>query len=116
MKKKWDTYIYGDVNIDLVVPGVEELPAPGTEGDVETMETFVGGGAALFALGVAKLGLTPAFQGSVGRDMYGRYIRNLFRETGVDDALLADRDARRAAGRDRRYRNGSEARARERRL
>ncbi|MBQ5354288.1 MAG: carbohydrate kinase family protein [Clostridia bacterium] len=92
MKKKWDTYIYGDVNIDLVVPGVEELPAPGTEVDVETMETFVGGGAALFALGVAKLGLTPAFQGSVGRDMYGRYIRNLFRETGVDDALLADRD------------------------
>ena len=49
MKKKWDTYIYGDVNIDLVVPGVEELPAPGTEVDVETMETFVGGGAALFA-------------------------------------------------------------------
>ena len=27
-QKKWDAYIYGDVNIDLVVPGVEHFPAP----------------------------------------------------------------------------------------
>ena len=79
MKKKWDVFVYGDVNIDLVVPGVERLPEPGTEVDVPVMETFVGGGAALFALGLAKLGLTPVFQGSVGRDMYGAYIRDLFR-------------------------------------
>ena len=94
MKKIWDVYVYGDVNIDLVVPGVERLPEPGTEVDVPVMETFVGGGAALFALGLAKLGLTPVFQGSVGRDMYGTYIRSLFRELGVDDSLLADADDR----------------------
>ncbi|MBO7404880.1 MAG: carbohydrate kinase family protein [Clostridia bacterium] len=90
MQKKWDVFVYGDVNIDLVVPGVECLPDPGTEVDVPVMETFVGGGAALFTLGIAKLGLTPVFQGSIGRDMYGVYIRNLFRELGVDDSLLAD--------------------------
>ena len=94
MQKKWDVYVYGDVNIDLVVPGVEALPQPGVEEDVPVMETFVGGGAALFTLGVAKLGLRPVFQGSVGRDMYGEYIRGLFREMGVDDALLADSDDR----------------------
>ena len=94
MTKKWDVYVYGDVNIDLVVPGVESLPAPGTEVDTPVMETFVGGGAALFALGVAKLGLKPVFQGSVGRDMYGAYIRNLFRELGADDSLLADSDTK----------------------
>ena len=90
MEKKWDVFVYGDVNIDLVVPGVESLPAPGTEVETPVMETFVGGGAALFALGLAKLGLTPVFQGSVGRDMYGVYIRDLFRELGVDDCLLRD--------------------------
>lgn len=94
MQKKWDVFVYGDVNIDLVVPEVDRLPAPGTEEDVPVMETFVGGGAALFALGLAKLGLTPVFQGSVGRDMYGTYIRNLFRELGVDDSLLADSDTK----------------------
>ncbi|MBO4932468.1 MAG: carbohydrate kinase family protein [Clostridia bacterium] len=93
MQKKWDVYVYGDVNIDLVVPGVESLPEPGSEVDVPVMETFVGGGAALFTLGLAKLGLTPVFQGSIGRDMYGEYIRTLFRELGVDDSLLLDSDA-----------------------
>ena len=90
MEKLWDVYVYGDVNIDLVVPNVTRLPAPGSEEDVGVMETFVGGGAALFALGAAKLGLRPVFQGSVGADMYGAYIRGVFRDTGVDDALLAE--------------------------
>ena len=94
MEKKWHVYVYGDVNIDLVVPGVDALPDPGTEEDVPVMETFVGGGAALFALGVAKLGLVPVFQGSVGRDMYGAYIRSLFRELGADDSLLSDSDSK----------------------
>lgn len=94
MQKKWDVYVYGDVNIDLVVPGVESLPEPGSEVDVPIMETFVGGGAALFTLGVAKLGLKPVFQGSVGKDMYGEYIRNLFKELGVDDSLLLDSDTK----------------------
>lgn len=89
-EKKWDVYVYGDVNIDLVVPGVDRLPPPGVEQDTPTMETFVGGGAALFTLGVAKLGLKPVFQGSVGKDMYGEYIRKTFAGLGVDDALLAD--------------------------
>ncbi len=89
MQKKWDAYVYGDVNIDLVVPGVERLPAAGVEEEVATMETFVGGGAALFALGLAKLGLRPAFQGSVGDDMYGGYIRRVFRDTGIDDEPLS---------------------------
>ena len=30
-KKKWDVYVYGDVNIDIVIPGVEKFPEPGQE-------------------------------------------------------------------------------------
>ena len=52
------------------------------------VETFVGGGAALFTLGVGKLGLHPVFQGEVGDDCYGELIRNKFRESHVDDSLL----------------------------
>ena len=91
MDKRWDVFVYGDVNIDLVVPGVEALPDMGTEAVVPTMQTFVGGGAALFAMGVAKLGLKPVFQGSVGNDMYGKYIRALFQSLGVDDSLMPER-------------------------
>ena len=37
--KKWDVYVYGDVNIDLVVPGVSSLPKPGQEDEVPVMDT-----------------------------------------------------------------------------
>lgn len=87
--KKWDIYVYGDVNIDIVIPGVEKFPEPGQEDEVSVMETFVGGGAALFTLGVGKLGLHPVFQGEVGDDCYGELIRKKFRESNVDDSLLA---------------------------
>ena len=39
-----------------------EILEPGQEDEVSVMETFVGGGAALFTLGVGKLGLHPVFQ------------------------------------------------------
>ncbi|MBS6195523.1 MAG: carbohydrate kinase family protein [Clostridiales bacterium] len=86
--KKWDVYVYGDVNIDIVIPGVEKFPEPGQEDEVDTMETFVGGGAALFTLGVGKLGLHPVFQGEVGDDCYGELIRKKFHDSNVDDSLL----------------------------
>ena len=86
--KKWDVYVYGDVNIDLVVPGVSSLPKPGQEDEVPVMDTYVGGGAALFALGIGKLGLHPVFQGEVGDDCYGELIRREFAAKNIDDSLL----------------------------
>ena len=86
--KKWDIYVYGDVNIDIVIPNVEKFPQPGQEDEVPVMETFVGGGAALFTLGTGKLGLHPVFQGEIGDDCYGDMIRKVFRECNVDDSLL----------------------------
>ncbi len=87
--KKWDVFVYGDVNIDLVIPGVDRFPLPGQEEEVAVMETLVGGGAALFALGIGKLGLRPAFQGMVGDDCYGRMIREEFAARQVDTSLLS---------------------------
>ena len=87
--KKWDVYVYGDINIDLVIPGVEHFPLPGQEDVVETMNTYVGGGAAVFTLGIGKLGLKPVFQGTIGDDCYGKFIRDEFKSRNVDDTLLA---------------------------
>ena len=92
--KVWDVYVMGDINIDLVVPGVDRLPPMGSEMVIPAMPTFVGGGAALFAMGAAKLGMKTVFQGSVGRDLYGAFIRQEIRKAGVDDALLMDDDER----------------------
>jgi ribokinase len=87
--KKWDAFIYGDVNVDIVIPGVEHLPLPGQEDVVDIMNTYVGGGAVLFALGLGKLGLKPVFQGSIGDDCYGKFILEEFNKTNTDNSLLA---------------------------
>lgn len=88
-QKKWDVYVYGDINIDLVIPGVEKFPLPGQEDVVDTMDTYVGGGAALFTLGIGKLGLKPVFQGAIGDDCYGKFILDEFKTKNVDDSLLS---------------------------
>lgn len=87
-EKKWDVYVYGDVNMDLVIPNVEKFPAPGQEDEVDVMETLVGGGAALFTLGIGKLGLFPVFQGTIGDDCYGKLILDEFQKRNVDSSLL----------------------------
>lgn len=86
--KKWDVFVFGDINVDLLVPDVNRLPPSGEECEVPVMETAPGGGAALFALGLARLGLKPVFLGSVGDDFYGGYLKNYMEETGVDLSLL----------------------------
>ncbi len=87
-EKKWDVYVYGDVNIDIIIPGVEKLPSPGQEDEVGEMGTFVGGGAALFAMGAGKLGLRTVLQGEVGQDLYGSWIREALVGSGVSDVKL----------------------------
>ena len=29
--RDWDIYVFGDINIDLIVPGVKPLPEAGSE-------------------------------------------------------------------------------------
>lgn len=88
-EKKWDAFIYGDINVDIIIPGVEKFPEPGQEDLIDRMDTYVGGGAALFTLGLGKLGLNPVFQGSIGEDCYGSFIREEFQKSNVDSSLLS---------------------------
>ncbi|MFD0695544.1 carbohydrate kinase family protein [Paenibacillus sp. GCM10027628] len=86
--KKFDAVVIGDANIDLVVVGCNQLPQPGQEIFVENMMLHVGGGAALFSISLAKLGLHVAFDGVLGNDGYGHYIREQFAQYGIDTSMI----------------------------
>lgn len=86
--KTFDAVVIGDANIDLVVVGCNQVPQPGQEIYVENMMMHVGGGAALFSLALAKLGLHVAFNGILGDDEYGRFIRERFAQSGIDTRLI----------------------------
>lgn len=86
--KPYDAIVIGDANIDLVVAGCEEIPGPGQEVFVPNMTLHVGGGAALFSLALAKLGLKIAFNGILGEDGFGQFVRNQFSLYGIDTRYI----------------------------
>jgi sugar/nucleoside kinase (ribokinase family) len=86
--KKFDAVVIGDANIDLVVVGCNQIPQPGQEIFVDNMMMHVGGGAALFTIALAKLGLDVAFDGVLGDDGYGHYIRDRFTGYGIDTRMI----------------------------
>ncbi|WP_028608899.1 carbohydrate kinase family protein [Paenibacillus harenae] len=93
--KKFDAVVIGDVNIDLIVAGYGEPPLPGQEVFVENMLTQVGGGAALFSLALAKLGMKLAFHGILGKDYYGQYLLDQFEQSGIDTRSMIFSDKNR---------------------
>jgi sugar/nucleoside kinase (ribokinase family) len=86
--KNYDVIVIGDANIDLVVAGCNELPAPGQEVLVQNMTIHVGGGAALFSLALAKLGMKIAFNGVLGEDGFGQFVRDQFSRYGIDTSYI----------------------------
>ncbi len=84
----FDAVVIGDANIDLVVVGCNQVPQPGQEVFVDNMMMHVGGGAALFSISLAKLGVRVAFNGVLGSDGYGHYIRESFAEYGIDTRMV----------------------------
>lgn len=86
--KPYDVVAIGDANIDMVIVGCKELPLPGQEVFVDGMLITVGGGAALFTLALAKLGMKLAFHGVLGKDYYGTYILDTFSQNAVDTSFM----------------------------
>ena len=75
----------GEAFIDLV------SSAPTT--DLSTARSFIkiaGGAPANVAVGLAKLGIKTAFLGKVGRDSFGRFVKNELKRNGVDIRLMID--------------------------
>jgi sugar/nucleoside kinase (ribokinase family) len=88
-----DVLAIGDVNPDLLVSG-DAVPRFGqAEQDVATQLTL-GGSAAIFAAGAARLGLRTAIAATIGDDELGRAARALLVGRGVDVSALRTLPAR----------------------
>lgn len=66
--------VVGNVNLDVLLSPVADLPPPGVERLVATGEVRCGGAAANTALALAALGLPPKIAGCVGGDGVGRLL------------------------------------------
>ena len=79
-----DIVSIGEVLIDLTQRGVDEQ-------GVGQFAANPGGAPANLAVAAARLGASTAFIGKVGADAYGKYLRTVLEENGVDtQGLLED--------------------------
>jgi sugar/nucleoside kinase (ribokinase family) len=75
--------VVGNVNADIVARPLRELPPPGGDLLVDTIEVRVGGAAANAGMALARLGLAPRVVGAVGDDYLGRFVVDSLRDMGL---------------------------------
>ncbi|HWQ33192.1 MAG TPA: carbohydrate kinase family protein [Blastocatellia bacterium] len=85
-QRHWDVITAGDVFTDLVMSGFPRWPQPGEESFATMLHREAGGGAAITACGLAKLGVRVALLAVIGRD--GDWLVERLKACGVDDELI----------------------------
>ena len=76
--------VAGEINVDLVLQGYHDFPAPGREVLVDDFEMVLGSASAICAMGLARLGTGVAFRGKVGDDTWGRFCVDALLSRGID--------------------------------
>jgi sugar/nucleoside kinase (ribokinase family) len=79
----YDVVCTGGVFLDLTFLGLDRVPRPGEELYAPDL-AFSAGGAANTAVGATRLGLRAALVWPLGRDVVGRFVRELLAAEGVD--------------------------------
>jgi sugar/nucleoside kinase (ribokinase family) len=88
----------GDVNVDIVLTGLPEIPRAEQEVLAEGMEVVIGGQTSTIARALSSLGVHVTFIGKLGDDIYGRRALEQFKVDGVDvSGIIVDPDLRTGA-------------------
>src|SRR5580765_8592379 len=86
-ERRWDVLVVGDLFLDLVMSGFPSWPRPGEESCAKKFHKEVGGGAAITACGLSKLGLQTGILGVVGKED-GQWMLDQLRARGVDTSRI----------------------------
>ncbi|MGC2195065.1 MAG: carbohydrate kinase family protein [Terriglobales bacterium] len=82
-ERRLDVLVAGDLFLDLVMSGFTSWPGPGEESFAKEFHKEVGGGAAITACCLSKLGLRTLVLGAVGKSD-GQWMVDELRLRGVD--------------------------------
>jgi sugar/nucleoside kinase (ribokinase family) len=94
----FDCLCAGIVVADHVCAPIADLPSPGGLALTDRMDLTVGGCAANVSADLGRLGRRVALSGVVGRDPFGRHVRETLEAGGVDCGLLCESDGRETSG------------------
>lgn len=86
-ERQLDVLVVGDLFIELVMSGFPSWPQSGEEAFAESFCREVGGGAAITACGLAKLGARVGIFGSVGKED-GHWVLNKLTALGIATSTI----------------------------
>ena len=86
--KKFDIAAIGELNVDIILNGIESEPEIGKEKFASDMIVTLGSSTAIFAANAASLGSKVCFVGMTGNDMFGNLVSESLQAKGVDTSYL----------------------------
>lgn len=90
-----DVLVLGELNADLILRGDVEPAWGQTEKLIDDATLTLGSSSAIFACGIARLGLSVAFAGIVGDDLVGHFCREQLAAQWIDTSgVVIDRTQR----------------------
>ncbi|MGQ9683019.1 MAG: carbohydrate kinase family protein [Anaerolineae bacterium] len=84
----FDVLVIGEANVDLIVQSADPMPVYGREKLVDDLHLTIGSSSAIFACGVARLGLRTALASVVGADEFGDFMIRALQDRGVATELI----------------------------
>ncbi|MBA7545198.1 Ribokinase [subsurface metagenome] len=82
--KKFDVLVVGELNVDLILNGIESFPVVGKEVIAKEMTQTLGSSSAIFANNLCVLGAKVTFLGKIGLDSFSAQVTNSLKRSGVD--------------------------------
>ncbi len=84
MEKEFDVVVLGELNVDIILNGIEKFPEIGKEILANEMTVTLGSSSAIFASNLSSLGSKVAFIGKVGNDSFAELVKNSLNGKKVD--------------------------------
>jgi sugar/nucleoside kinase (ribokinase family) len=88
MKKLYDVLVVGELNVDLILDGIDKFPEVGKEVLARKMTLTLGSSSAIFASNCSSLGAKVAFIGKIGKDKFGEVVLESLQQNKVDISMI----------------------------
>lgn len=89
---KFDVLVVGELNVDLILDGLDRYPVLGKEIIADKMVFTLGSSSAIFASNLSTLGAKVAFFGKVGSDSFGEKVITDLKAKKVDVSMIHKTD------------------------
>jgi sugar/nucleoside kinase (ribokinase family) len=90
--KKIDVAVIGELNVDIILNGIDGFPAIGKEILARDMSVTLGSSSAIFASNLSSLGAKVAFIGKVGNDNFARVVMTTLEKKHVNTSKIIKTD------------------------